>query len=145
MLVFSTFCAGCVIAELFYLVTSLWRRQYYFMYFYLGVSLVMMAYVASAASIIQSYLSLSAGLYNWWWRSFSMGFFVSIPLFIFCWKYKYFADSPHDISVHAEMCYMLWSGMLCMIVGLIAGTMSFTGSYFFIKTIYSKAQEGKSK
>ena len=84
MLVFSTFTAGCVILELWYLVTSLWRRQYYFMYFYLGVSLVMMAYVASAASIIQSYLSLSAGLYNWWWRSFSMGFFVSIPLFLFC-------------------------------------------------------------
>ena len=144
-IVCSLFCSACVIAEVYYLVTSVWRRQYYFMYFYLGISLCIMSYVSSAVSIVQSYITLSVGLYNWWWRSFVIGLFVSIHLFIFCWHFNYFTDKAVDISIHAEMCYIIWTGMLCLLVGLIAGTTSFLGSFYFIKTIYAKAQEGKSK
>ena len=115
------------------------------MYFYLGLSLFIMGYVSTAIGIVQTYISLSSGLYNWWWRSLSIGFFVSIHLFIFCWHYNYLTDKPANISIHAEICYILWTGMICLLVGLIAGTMAFTGSFFFVKTIYAKAQEGKCK
>ena len=54
-------CSLCVTSEIYYLVTSIWRRQYYFMYFYLGISLFIMAYVSSALSVVDTYVALSSG------------------------------------------------------------------------------------
>ena len=57
----SVMTALCVISEVFYLVTSVWRKQYYFMYAYLGISFFIMAYVSSALSVVETYVALSSG------------------------------------------------------------------------------------
>ena len=138
-------CSLCVISEIFYLVTSVWRKQYYFMYAYLGISLFIMAYVSSALSVVETYVALSSGQYNWHWRPVKTGFLVSMQLFGFCWYFNYFTDKPADMSLSAEVGYAVWTGTICLVVGLMASTMAFTASYVFVKTIYAKAEETKSK
>jgi transmembrane 9 superfamily member 2/4 len=52
----SLLISWCQVSEIFYLVTMLWRHQYYFMYFYLMLSFFNMAYLAQTISIVQTYI-----------------------------------------------------------------------------------------
>ena len=133
-----------MISEIYYLVTSLWRHQFYFMYFYLGLSMLVMGYVASTISAIQTYAQLSQSRYDWWWPSFLVGFFVGFDLFVVMCNYMFFSNSKGDNITFIK--YMIWSFMICTLAGLVAGTMSFFGSLFFIKKIYKRvAEKGKNK
>ena len=84
ILIGSLLISGCIISEAYYLVTSLWRHNYYYMYIYLTLAFVIMGYVASTVSVVQTYLTLSAGNYHWWWRSFFTGFAAGAHIFIIC-------------------------------------------------------------
>ena len=80
----SMIVAACVVSEVYYLVSSLWRRQYYFMYLYLAITGIVMGYVALTVSIVQTFAALSAGKYRWWWRSFLVGFGAGVHIFAIC-------------------------------------------------------------
>ena len=135
ILVGSILITLCVVTEVFYLITSLWRHQYYFMYVYLGVSLLMMGYVAAVVSIVITYIRLNQGRYDWWWPSFLVGFGVGVNLFLVMTQLALLQQTKKTTYV----LFMVWSWIVCMLVGLIAGTFSFLGSFFFIKRIFTKA------
>ena len=65
LLVGSLLTSLCVVSEMFYLVTSIWRHTYYFMFGYLGIALFIMGFVAMQVSKVQTYWTLNAGNYNW--------------------------------------------------------------------------------
>ena len=139
----SILISGCVISEAYYLVTSLWRHHYYFMYVYLTICAIVMAYVASTVSVVQTYAVLSVGNYHWWWRSFILGFAVGVHVFAVCSYFFFFVET--DSSFSLKLSYALWTIMLCTLTGLVAGACSFIGSWYFVKQIYTKAQAQKAK
>ena len=65
LLVGSLLTSLCVISEMYYIVTSLWRKYYFFMYGYLGVALLIMGFVAVQVSKIRTYWTLNAGNHSW--------------------------------------------------------------------------------
>ena len=132
-----------MVCEAYYLVDSLWEHQYYFMYFYLFLSFNLMTYVAWTASIVQTYVSLSVGDYNWWWRSYLLGFIGGVHIYAVC--AILFMQRQSGVSVALDLSYMVWSLIMCTLVGLVAAAASFTGSFFFVLRIYTQAQTDKEK
>ena len=143
MLVGSALISCCMLSEAYYLVTSLWRHYYYFMYVYLTIAFCIMVYVASTVSVVQTYLALSVGDYNWWWRSYLVGFAVGLHVFLVCSSYYFFLEEGSTMST--KLSYILWTSLICLLIGLVAGFWAFVGSFYFVRRIYTKAQAHKAK
>lgn len=134
----------CVISEMYYIVTSVWRHHYYFMFGYLGLSLLIMGFVAWQISTVQTYWTLNAGNYNWWWRSFFVGYLVGAQIFFLLSWWGFFREAEDSILVWVSYC--IQASMMCVFVGLMAAAFSFAGSWYFIQHIYKDAyQEQKGK
>lgn len=129
--------AATTIAETYYLVTSLWRSQLYLMYFYLALSLGAMCYVASAVSIVQTYLHLVSGNYKWWWNSFLLGLSTSGWLLVFTAKRAFFIEK--EFTVHERFSFVVHGVLICVTIGFVAGCCSFFASLRFVNTIYAQA------
>ena len=126
---------------MYYIVTSFWRHTYYFMYGYLGLSLLIMGFVAWQISTVQTYWTLNAGNYNWWWRSFFVGYLVGFHLLALLSWFSFFKEDSDSLYVALNNC--IQSLMACVFVGLMAGAFSFAGSWHFVKYIYKDAQKAE--
>ena len=113
------------------------------MYLYLLLSFNLMTYVAWTASIVQTYVSLSVGDYHWWWRSYLLGFISGVYIYAAC--AVLFMQRQVGASLALDISFMVWSLIMCTLVGLVAAAASFTGSFFFVRRIYTKAQMDKEK
>ena len=58
-----------------------------------------MAYVASTASVVQTYSMLSVGNYHWWWRSFGIGFAVGVHIFAVCSYFIFLVKTDASFSL----------------------------------------------
>ena len=104
------------------------------MFGYLGISLLIMGFVAMQVSKIQTYWTLNAGNYNWQWKSFFIGYLVGVQLFLLLSWFDFFKEA-HD-SKYVWFSYCVQACMYCVFVGLMAGTFSFAGSWYFVQSIY---------
>ena len=127
----------CVISELFYLMASIWRHSYYFMFGYLGVSLLIMMFVVTQVSKVQTYWTLNSGNYQWQWKSFLIGFMVGLQLFLLLSWFNFFKEEHHSYLVW--LTYSMEAMLGCLFVGLMAGSIAFAGSWAFVQDIYTEA------
>ena len=107
------------------------------MYVYLTLCFMVMGYVAFTVSIVQSYLSLSVGNYHWQWKSFIVGFTVGAHTFMIVAYFSFFLEDDSTASVRVS--YRLWTMLMSLLLGLVAGACSFMGSLYFVRKIYSQA------
>lgn len=73
-----------VMSELHFVITSVWRSQILGLYFALLLNINLTICVIGLVSMLTTYMSLRAGNWNWWWRSFFQGFGVGLWIFIYC-------------------------------------------------------------
>lgn len=86
---FSTLVVGflmfsVVMSEFHYVLTSVWRSQMIGMFILFFVNLNLLICVVTLLSILQTYLCLQAGNWQWWWRAFFSGFSAGIWIFLYC-------------------------------------------------------------
>merc|ERR1719363_9434 len=61
---------GAVFTELFFIMSSLWQHQFYYLFGFLGLVLVILVVTCAEISIALTYFQLTAEDYQWWWRAF---------------------------------------------------------------------------
>ncbi|CAI8031059.1 Transmembrane 9 superfamily member 2, partial [Geodia barretti] len=61
---------GCVFIQLFFILSSIWGGQIYYMFGFLLLAFVVLVVVCAQTSIIICYFHLGSEDYRWWWRSF---------------------------------------------------------------------------
>ena len=120
---------------------SIWRHSYYFMFGYLGIALLIMLFVVTQVSKVQTYWTLNAGNYCWQWKSFMVGFLVGLQLFMLLSWFNFFKEEHQSYLVW--MTYSMEALLGCVFVGLMAGAVSFAGSWAFVADIYTEAQRNE--
>merc|ERR1712196_382769 len=80
---------GAVFTELFFMMTSLWQNQFYYLFGILPLVLVILAVTCAEISITLTYFRLAAEDYNWWWPSFLASGASSLYLFLYACVYFY--------------------------------------------------------
>ena len=69
-----------VFVELFYIMDSMWKQDFYSLSKYLLISIIILIIISSLIGIFFTYLNLCKGDYRWWWKSFitsaSPGFYI---------------------------------------------------------------------
>ena len=106
------------------------------MYWSVYVSFVILVILICEVSIIQNYLNLCYGRYNWWWRTFIYGSSIAFWLFTTL-VYHLLADLKvqHFTTV---VVYFMITLIVCVSGGLAAGTAATLASFIFNTTIFDK-------
>merc|ERR1711998_786179 len=94
---------GAVFTELFFIMSSLWQHQFYYLFGFLGLVLVILIVTCAEISIALTYFQLTSEDYCWWWRSFFAS--ASSALYVFLYSILYFNSRLHR---KASFCYSVF-------------------------------------
>merc|ERR1719389_793591 len=78
---------GAVFTELFFIMSSLWQHQFYYLFGFLALVLVILIITCAEISIAMTYFQLTSEDYHWWWRSFFSSSTSAFYVFLYAWLY----------------------------------------------------------
>jgi transmembrane 9 superfamily protein 2/4 len=61
---------GAVFVELYFIVSSIWLHQFYYVFGFLALVVIILVVTCAEISIVLCYFQLCNEHYHWWWRSF---------------------------------------------------------------------------
>ena len=82
---------GAVFIELFFILSSIWLHQFYYVFGFLLLVFIILVSTCAEITIVMCYFQLCAEDYHWWWRSFltsgsSAGYMFAYSVFYFFTK-----------------------------------------------------------
>jgi len=149
---------GAVFIELFFILTSMWMHQFYYVFGFLVIVLLILAITCAEISVVLTYFQLCAEDYNWWWRSFLTS--GSSAFYLFVYAIYYFATkleitkgvsaalyfgatrsakhSPASPTAYPRMPGYMFLFSYAFFV--VTGTIGFLASLKFVRSIYSSVK-----
>merc|ERR1712125_187603 len=94
---------GAVFTELFFIMSSIWQHQFYYLFGFLALVLIILAVTCAEISIALTYFQLTSENYNWWWRSFFAS--ASSALYVFLYSILYFTSRLQIEKVVSTLLY----------------------------------------
>jgi transmembrane 9 superfamily protein 2/4 len=125
---------GACFVELFFIMSSIWMDQYYYVFGFLMLVYVILALTCAEITIVLCYFQLCAEDYRWWWRSFMTS--GATALYVFAYSAFYFLRLEGNMWVT----YCLYFGYMftiCVGVFLLTGTVGFFSCLYFNYQIYA--------
>jgi len=126
---------GSVFTELFFIMSSLWQHQFYYLFGFLALVLVILAVTCAEISIALTYFQLTSEDYRWWWRAFLSS--ASSAIYVFLYSMIYFSSRLQIEKVVSTMLYFGYMALISIIFFLLTGAIGTLASFFFVKAIYS--------
>jgi len=100
---------GACFVELFFIMSSIWMDQYYYVFGFLLIVYLILAVTCAEVTIVLCYFQLCAEDYRWWWRSFLTS--GSTAVYIFIYSIIYF----HRLESNMPVTYLLYFGYMGVI------------------------------
>lgn len=125
---------GAVFTELFFIMSSIWQHQIYYMFGFLVLVLLILIATCAEISMVLTYFQLTSEDYHWWWRSFSVSGFSGV--YVFVYSYLYFNQR---LQIEKVVSVILYFGYMFIVSGLFAlltGTIGLISTFLFVKAIY---------
>jgi transmembrane 9 superfamily protein 2/4 len=125
-----------IFIELLFVFQSMWQDKsgYYYVFGFLTVVSLILILTIAEVTIVTIYIQLCNENYNWWWQSFFVGGGSAIWVFLYCvW---YFFMKLHITGFVSGLLFFAYSGMACLVYGLLCGTIGFLTAYAFVRRIY---------
>lgn len=125
---------GAMYTELFFILSSLWLHQFYYLFGFLALVAVIVVITCSEISIALTYFQLTSEDYRWWWTGWCSSASSGIYVFIYAWVYfQTQLQIRHWVSVVMYFSYM---GIMSVIFALVTGFVGFVSTLLFVKGIY---------
>lgn len=125
---------GAIFVELFFILTSLWQNQYYYVFGFLFIVFILLAVTCAEISIVLVYFQLCAEDHRWWWRS------VVAPgaagLYLFLYSIYYYATRLHMADGTSTLLYFGYMAIISFLFSLITGTIGHLATFSFVTRIY---------
>jgi len=125
---------GAVFTELFFIMSSLWQHQFYYLFGFLALVLSILIVTCAEISIALTYFQLTSEDYNWWWRSFFSS--ASSALYVFLYSILYFTSRLQIEKAVPTLVYFGYMFLLSLVFWLLTGSIGTMASFFFVKAIY---------
>lgn len=129
---------GAVFIELFYILTSVWFHQFYYLFSFLFIVCVILAITCSQISVVMCYFQLCNEDYRWWWRSFLTG--GSVAFYMFLYAVYYFFSKLQITSFVAGLLYFGYTFIMTLGFFVATGSIGYYSCYLFICKIYSSVK-----
>ncbi|KAK9811371.1 hypothetical protein WJX72_002736 [[Myrmecia] bisecta] len=126
---------GAVFIELFFILTSMWLHQFYYLFGFLCLVFTILVITCAEITIVLCYFQLCSEDYHWWWRSYFTSGSSAAYLFLYSLFYFY---TKLDITKPVPM-IMYFGYMSIVSYGFfcLTGTIGFYACYIFVRKIYS--------
>lgn len=124
---------GTIFAELYVIMSSLWLHQFYYVFGFLALILVIELVTCTLTSIAMTYFCLCTEDYNWWWISFWAS--GSSGLYVFIYSFFYIGNLQLESYV-GGLLYFGYMAMASIVYSLLTGSVGMISTFFFVKAIY---------
>lgn len=129
---------GAVFIELFFILTSIWLHQFYYIFGFLFIVFLILIVTCAEITIVLCYFQLCSEDYHWWWRSYLTS--GSSALYLFLYAAFYFFTK---LEITKPVSGMLYFGY--MLIGsyaffVLTGTIGFYACFWFTRLIYSSVK-----
>lgn len=126
---------GSVCIELFFIMSSLWLSQIYYVFGFLFIVVLILILTCAEMSIVMTYFQLTHEDYRWWWRSFLGCSSSGMYLFLYSiWYYNSKLDLQGFLS---GLVYFTYNAIIALAFALFTGSIGFFSSLIFVRKIYS--------
>merc|ERR1719272_2624969 len=125
---------GAVFTELFFIMSSIWQHQIYYMFGFLVLVLVILILTCAEISIALAYFQLTAEDYHWWWRSFLSSAFSGVYVLLYSWLY--FTTKLQIEKAVSILLYFGYMFIVSTVFFLATGSIGMISTFFFVRAIY---------
>lgn len=125
---------GTIFVELFFILTSIWLDQYYYVFGFLLLVYVLLVITCAEISITLTYFQLCAEDYRWWWRSMLVPAASGVYLYGYC--IFYYAVNLDIAGFTPKLLYFGYMGLVAAAFSFITGAVGFLATFWFTRKIY---------
>jgi len=125
---------GAVFTELFFIMSSLWQHQFYYLFGFLALVLVILVVTCAEISIALTYFQLASEDYTWWWRSFFAS--ASSGIYVFLYSILYFSTRLQIEKFVSTLLYFGYMLIISIIFFLLTGSIGTIATFYFVRAIY---------
>jgi len=129
---------GAIFIELFFILTSFWMQQFYYLFGFLALVFVILIITCAEIAIVLVYFQLCSEDYNWWWRAFFTSGASAAYLLLYSVFY-FFTKLPITKAVPALM-YLMYMAVTAYGFFCLTGAIGFYACYAFVHTIYGSVK-----
>ena len=101
---------GAIFIELFFVMSSIWNHQVYYVFGFTFIVLLILAATCAEISIVLIYFQLCSEDYHWWWRSFLTSGSSAIYLFLYSILYFVTKLDVSKVGFRARILSVLYRG-----------------------------------
>lgn len=129
---------GAVFIELFFILTSIWLQQFYYIFGFLFIVFIILIVTCAEITIVLCYFQLCSEDYLWWWRSYLTS--GSSALYLFLYAAFYFFTKLEITKPVSGMLYFGYMLIASYAFFVLTGTIGFYACFWFTRLIYSSVK-----
>lgn len=133
-LIAGVFPFASIAVELYFIYSSLWFHQFFYMFGFLLLSVLLLVLTTALTSLMDTYYSLCLENWQWQWRSFIIGGFGCA---VYAFIHSIFFTEFKLRGVTTIVLYVGYSLLLSVLCCLVTGAVGFLSSMFFIRKIFA--------
>ncbi|KAL8265086.1 hypothetical protein R6Q59_023216 [Mikania micrantha] len=135
ILIGGTLPFGVAFIELFFVLTSIWLNQFYYIVGFLFVAFVTLTITCAEVTIVSCYFQLCNEDYKWWWRAYLTA--GSSALYLFLYSVFYFVTKLEITKLVSGLLYFGYMLIASYAFFMLTGTVGFYACLWFVRKIYS--------
>jgi transmembrane 9 superfamily protein 2/4 len=125
---------GAVFVELYFIMSSLWQDQFYYVFGFLLLVFLLLVVTCAEIAVVLVYFQLCAEDYRWWWRS------VFVPgssgLYLFGYSLYYLVKNLHMADQTSILLYLGYMSIISLLFFILTGAIGFFATFRFVVKIY---------
>ncbi|AQK52585.1 Transmembrane 9 superfamily member 9 [Zea mays] len=129
---------GAVFIELFFILTSIWLHQFYYIFGFLFLVFIILIITCAEITIVLCYFQLCSEDYMWWWRSYLTS--GSSAIYLFLYAGFYFFTKLQITKVVSGILYFGYMLLASFAFCVLTGTIGFCACFWFTRLIYSSVK-----
>lgn len=129
---------GAVFIELFFILTSIWLNQFYYIFGFLFIVFVILLVTCAEITIVLCYFQLCSEDYYWWWRAYLTS--GSSALYLFLYAIFYFFTKLEITKLVSGILYFGYMTIISYAFFVLTGTIGFYACFWFVRKIYSSVK-----
>ncbi|KAI3912162.1 hypothetical protein MKW92_026487 [Papaver armeniacum] len=129
---------GAVFIELFFILTSIWLNQFYYIFGFLFIVFVILLITCAEITIVLCYFQLCSEDYYWWWRAYLTS--GSSAVYLFLYSVFYFFTKLEITKLVSAFLYFGYMLIVSYAFFVLTGTIGFYACFWFVRKIYSSVK-----
>lgn len=125
---------GAVFIELFFMLSAIWRNQFYYLFGFLFLVFCILVVCCAQIAIVMTYFQICCEDYRWWWRSFVIS--GGSAVYILFYSVFYFFTKLSITEFIPTLLYMSYTALMVLTFWLLTGSIGFFATYAFMRRIY---------